>query len=275
MRLVLLVGLLLAAFPFTAAAIPEPLPGHAWASPADGASHPASSWPNATNAEMFSFAIYAEFEDGEFEVEVATSPEADPVDGTLLDAKRVDDYIAPEDPRAEELFSVRTRVDAPWLATLGSYYWQAYYTEDDGTVYATPVQRLDIVERPPPEPPSDLTPERPPPTQPSIGTALPTQSAAPAAQRLSRRSARAMLTRAIRTQAGRSPQKLTSSCTLPTPFLANCNLTWRDARYRYKARAKLTSTAGGAQAKIDGTRTKRACTRRCRSAIHWSVATTG
>jgi hypothetical protein len=66
-----------------------------------------------------------------------------------------------------------------------------------------------------------------------------------------------------------------SSCALPTPFLARCDLTWRDARYRYKATAKLTSTAGGMQAKIDGTRTKRECARRCRSAIHWSVATTG
>jgi hypothetical protein len=97
----------------------------------------------------------------------------------------------------------------------------------------------------------------------------------PSAKRLSRTSARAILSRAIRTQAGRSPQKLTSSCTLPTPFLARCDLTWRDARYRYTAKARLTSSPAGMVAKLDGTRTKRECERRCRSAIHWSVATTG
>jgi hypothetical protein len=50
-------------------------------------------------------------------------------------------------------------------------------------------------------------------------------------------------------------------------------MTWRDARHRYRVSARLESTAGGILAELDGKRIRRACTRRCRSAVHWSVAT--
>jgi hypothetical protein len=272
----LLIGLLLlAAFPAAASADDPENPYEEYAVPFDGYRHPVSSWPNATSFEMFSFTVYAEFEAGEFQVEVATSPDADP-DGTLADANRVDAYVAPLDPRVtEEVFSARTSLDAQWLGTLGTYYWQAYRIESGAVVYATPIQRIFITERPPPDPPSDPPLERSPPTQPiSPGGSAGPVVVTPTAKRLSRTSARTILSRAIRTQSG-SPQKLTSSCSLPTPYLARCDLTWRDARYGYKVKAKLTSSTGGILAKLDGTRTRRECTRRCRSAIHWSIATTG
>jgi hypothetical protein len=275
-RLALLIGLLLlAALPAAATADDPNDPYAEYAVPFDGYRHPVSSWPNATSFEMFSFTIYAEFEAGEFQIEVATSPDTDP-DETLADANRVDAYVAPLDPRVtEDVFSARTRLDAQWLGTVGTYYWQAYRI-DSGYTYATPIQRIFITERPPPDPPSDPPLERSLPTQPvSSGVSGGPAVVAPTAKRLSRTSARAILSRAIRTQAGRRPQKLTSSCTLPTPFLAKCSLTWRDARYRYKVKARLTSSTGGMLAKLDGTRTRRDCARRCRSAIHWSIATTG
>jgi len=271
---IVIATLALAGVPASASAAVEPLPDDVWVLPSDGFQRPLSSWPNATNFEMFDFTVYADFEDGEFDVEVATSPSTDP-DGTLADAKRVDHYVAPVDPRvpAGEVFTARTDVGAQWLSTLGTYYWQAYYHADDGTVWATKVQSIVITERPPADPPSDPPLERTSPAQVS-SPAPAAQVVASTAKQLSRSSARAILRRAIREQAGRSPQRLASSCSLPTPHVARCNLTWRDARYRYRAKATLTSTTGGMLARFDGTRTRRECTRRCRSAIHWSVATT-
>ena len=207
---------------------------------------------------------------------MATSPDADP-DGTLADAESGQRVRQPLDPRVtEEVFTARTDLDAPWLGALGTYYWQAYRIDSGAVVYATPVQRIFITERPPLDPPSDPPLERSLPTQPvsSGGSARPTV-VAPTAKRLSRTSARTILSRAIRTQSGRSPQKLTSSCSLPTPYLARCDLTWRDARYGYKVKAKLTSSTGGILAKFDGMRTRRECTRRCRGTIHWSIAMSG
>jgi hypothetical protein len=256
---------LLATFPVAASGDDE------YAVPYDGYRHAKSSWPNAVSSEMISFTIYAEFAAGEFEVEVATSPDADP-DGTLADAGRVDAYVAPLDPRVtEEVFTAHTDVGAAWLATLGTYYWQAYRREAGAVVYATPVQRIVIVERPPPDAPSELPLTHTPPTQ----AATPTVSYPEAriAVKLSRRSAARILRRVVRTQSGRRPRALVSRCTLPTPYLAECRLTWRDARHRYRVSARLTSTAGGMLAELDGTRIRRACARRCRSAVHWSVAT--
>src|SRR3954470_4578647 len=109
--LVLLVGfLVLAAFPAAAASAAGP--DDEYAVPFDGYRHPVSSWPNATRDEMFSFTIYAEFEGGDFEIEVATEPDLDP-DGTLADGYRVRAYVAPLDPRVTgEVFTAPTSLDA-------------------------------------------------------------------------------------------------------------------------------------------------------------------
>jgi hypothetical protein len=272
--LVLLVALLLPAALSAMASADDPY--EEYAVPFDGYRHPVSSWPQATNSEMISFTVYAEYADGEFEIEVASQPDLDP-DGTLADANRIDAYTAPRDLRVpDDVFSVNTRLDAQWLATVGTYYWQAYRREAGTIVYWTPVQRIFITERPPPDPSSDPPLSRTPPPQPPQTTPPPTSPPVSGldAKKLSRSSARASIKRAIRTQSGRSPRKLTTSCRLPTPYLARCELTWRDARYRYSAKARLTSTAAGIVAKIDGTRTKRSGKPK-RTAIHWSVATAG
>ena len=257
---------LLAAFPGAAVAEDE------YAVPFDGYRQPVSSFPNALRSEMIAFTIYAPFADGEFEIEVATGPDADP-DGTLADAGRVDAYVAPPDPRVtSEVFTAHTDLDAAWLATLGTYYWQSYRREAGAIVYATPVQRIVIVERPPPDAPFDPS---------SAGTSpAPAAATPPAAYlepgtavKLSRRSATTILRRVVRTQSGRRPRALVSRCTLPTSFLAECRLSWRDARHRYRVRARLESTAGGMLAELDGKRIRRACKRRCRSTVHWSIAT--
>ena len=273
----LLIGLLLlAALPAAASADDPTNPYDEYAVPFDGYRHPVSSWPNATSFEMFSFTVYAEFEAGEFQVEVATSPDVDP-DGTLADANRVDAYVAPLDPRVtEEVFSVRTSLDAQWLGTLGTYYWQAHRIESGAVVYTTPVQRILITERPPPDPPSD---------PPLSGRSRRSRSHRDQARapRWSRRppsGSRAPLPG--RSSAVRSGPRRAAARRSSRPAARCPRPSWRSAAspgatpaFSYKAKARLTSTTGGMHAKIDGTRTRRACARRCGSAIHWSVATTG
>jgi hypothetical protein len=269
--LALAIGCLLLAAPGAAAADPQPLPEGAYALPYDGYRHPVSAWPAATNFEMFDFTVYADFDEGEFEVKVATSPDAD-ADGELADV--VASYVAGPDPRAPEVFTARTTVDSPWLAALGTYYWQAYYTDElTGTVYETKLQTITIVERPPPDPPSD--PEPTPPT-PAASTSTGASAKPPAtAARLTHTIARTILQRTIRSQTHRSAQELATSCSLPSATSARCGVSWRDARYGYRASAKLTSTTTGVVVKLDGTRTRRSCSvRPCSRAIHWSVATT-
>jgi hypothetical protein len=262
------------AAPPAASADPVPLPEDVWVLPSSGSQHPASSWPNATNFEMFDFTIYADgFHAGVFHIEVATSPDAEPGDGTLVDV--IDTYDAPVDPRtpAGEVFTARANPASEWLARLGTYYWQAYYTAADGTVYATPIETITIVERPPPDPPSDPPPPLPsPPASTSAGSPAPIP--AKTAARLTRTVARAIIQRAIRSRTHRSAQKLATSCSLPSATSARCNVSWHDARYRYRGNAKLKSTTAGILVTLDGTRTQRTCsTRTCSRAIHWSVAT--
>jgi hypothetical protein len=277
-RLFLVITVLaLAALPNAARADdPEPLPPDAYVLPYDGYHHPVSSWPNATNFEMFDFTIYADYEAGEFWIDVASSPATD-ADGKLVDV--VDSYVAPVDPRAPsgEVFTARTTVDSQWLGTLGTYYWRGYYTADDGDVYATPIQRLVVTERPLPDPPSEPAPSPPLstlPASPAPVAPLPAPAPAPARAQLSQSSAKAIIARTIRSRTRRSAQKLTTSCSLPSETAARCTVSWRDARYRYRATARVTSTTTGVLVKLDGTRTRRACSQRpCRRAIHWSVAT--
>jgi hypothetical protein len=271
-RLFLVIAVLaLAALPSAALADdPEPLPGDAYAAPYDGYRNPVSSWPSATNFEMFDFTIYADFESGEFLIDVASSPATD-ADGKLVDV--IDSYVAPVDPRAPsgEVFTARARVDSQWLGTLGTYYWRGYYTADDGDVYATPIQRIVVTERPPPDPPSEPEP-LPPLLSPRPSSAPVAPLPPPARAQLTRSSATAVIARTIRSQTRRSPQKLTTSCSLPSDTAARCTVSWRDARYRYRATAKLTATTTGVLVKLDGTRTRRACSRRpCSRAIHWTL----
>src|SRR4051812_1121141 len=131
MRIVLLAVALAALVPAPAAAQAEPLPGQTWLVPADGFVRSASSWPDARPTEMFSFTVYldayAALPDT-IAVEVATSPATDP-DGTLADASVIDRYEALPLVQYTDVYAGPTRLDARWLGTPGTYYWQASYRD--------------------------------------------------------------------------------------------------------------------------------------------------
>src|SRR3954454_5240063 len=98
-------------------------PAHAetWVLPRDGES------VHASDTRTQEFAIYwGEYGalPYDFDIEVSSSPVVD-ADGTLADAGVIARYEA--DPRAgyDDIYSARTAVGEAWLATVGTYYWQA------------------------------------------------------------------------------------------------------------------------------------------------------
>jgi hypothetical protein len=264
----------LGAFGSGATAAAEPLPEGSWASPPNGASRPASSWPNATTFEMFEFTIYSDFPAGadeHYDVEVAGGPELDP-DGTLADAARVDAYAVPRRPGTDDIFSARTNVASRWLATPGTYYWQAYYREPDEPdepPYTTPVQRITITPQPPPEPPDPPRHPRPPPPPATLPPPPPPPPAVKPAARLTLGAARGAVRLTIRRKTGRRPRGLRSVCDRETDFIVTCRTRWRDARYTYRGTMTVRSQPTGIHAALRGSRTRRACSRRCRHPIRW------
>jgi hypothetical protein len=257
----ILAAFLLGAFVTPAAAQVEPLPGKTWLVPADGAGHPASSWPDATAVEMFEFSIYADDYDEQpasFDVEVAASPALDP-DGTLADANRLDAYVATASAAFPETFSARTNVASRWLSIVGTYYWQAHYEEEDGELYGTDVRRLAITPRAAPDPPAAMAPPSPF-IAPKPATIVP----AP----LSASTVRIIVRRAIVDGTHRSPTGLVYRCAGAT----TCRPSWRDARYAYRGTLQISSGLAGLHASFIGTRTTRSCARRCTRTVHWSTS---
>lgn len=273
--------LLLAALaPPPAAAQVEPLPPPAWVLPADAASRPASAWPAATPFEMVDFTIYvyAPFLlDGEFVVEVASSPTPDP-DGTLADADRIDQLVATPRPGFSGVFSVRTDLGTRWLGTPGTYYWQAYSTRSnpeagcDPCVYASPAQSLEITARLAADPPSpDAQP--PAPVVAPSGQTLVGAPSYPTAAPLTLAAARRAVRATIRLRTGRRPRGLDPGCTLATTYDARCRTVWHDARYRYRGTMFVWSDAGGTRASFTGTRARRGCkgtAHRCAARVRWT-----
>jgi hypothetical protein len=97
------------AAPATASAASE------WSVPPDGASQPASSWPDATRFEMLEFTFYGD-EDLPARVQVATD-------------RGMQDVVASYDtaPTAglDEIVSARTQPADRWVGTPGTYFWRA------------------------------------------------------------------------------------------------------------------------------------------------------
>ena len=247
-----------------AAAQAEPIPG-VWVLPANGASHLASSWPNATRDQMVDFTIYADPGSQAFDIEVATSPDLDPVDGTLLDANVIAEYSAPLRPPFDDVFEVRTNVADRWVTTLGTYYWQAYYVHEAwGELYATPVQRLVVKPRPLPDP-SDYPTEQLPATHTTLpptpkGVTPPPEKIIAVPPELSATSARWAVRRAIVRRARHAPRRLRPRCTRVTRYVAACRPAWRDTRHRYTATVQVTSRMSGPRAtfvSLDRTRLSR------------------
>lgn len=248
----------------SAAAQAEPIPG-VWVLPANGAAHLASSWPNATPDQTVDFTIYADPGSQVSNIEVARSPDLDLVDGTLLDANVIAGYVAPLRPPFDDVFEVRTDVADRWVATIGTYYWQAHYVhEDDGEPYATPVQRLVVKPRPLPDLFDYQTEQLPatratlPPT-PKVVTSPPVKTSAVPPE-LTATSARWAMRRAIVHRTRHAPRRLRARCTRVTRYVAACRPTWRDARHRYTAAVQVTSRMSGPRAafvSLDRTRLRR------------------
>jgi hypothetical protein len=248
----------------SASAQPEPIPG-VWVLPANGASHLASSWPNATPDQMVDFTIYTEPGSKASDIEVATKPDLDPVDGTLLDANVIAEYVAPLRPPFDDVFEVRTDVADRWVATVGTYYWQAYYVDEaDGEAYTTPVQRLVVKPRPLPDPSEYPTEQLPatrstlPPTAKVV--APPPERVIAGPPGLTAISVRWALRRAIVHRTRHDPRRLRARCTRVTRYVAACRPTWRDDRHRYAATVQVTSRLRGPRAafvSLDRTRLDR------------------
>jgi hypothetical protein len=257
----LLSAFLLGAFVTPAAAQVEPLPGETWAVPRDGASRPASSWPEATPSEMLEFTIYADgYEQAPlpFDVEVSRSPALDP-DGTLANADRIDAYVATPRATAPEIFSARTNVASQWLSIPGTYYWQAHYEDADGELYGTDVRRLVITPRPETAPAAAASPA------PSFAAPAP-PAFVPAP--LPAGTVRIIVRRAIVAATHRSPSRLVYRCA----SAATCRPSWRDTRYAYRGTLQISSGLAGLHASFTGTRTTRSCTSRCTRTVAWSTS---
>jgi hypothetical protein len=247
-----------------AALLAAPAEADTWLVPSDGATRPASSWPNATPFEMTEFTIYWDEYDQapyDFDIEIATSPDTDD-DGTLDDANVIDRYEAPLKPGYDDIFAARTSPDRQWVATPGTYYWQAFYEEDDGTVGAQDVRSLTIVPAPPPDPPQQ--PVAPAPYIASPPPAPPPQPLGPAL-------ARAIVRRTITSWTRRLAHGLAYRCAT-VPGAATCRPSWYDARHRYRGTLKIASGVHGIVATFSGTRTVRSCARRCTRRVSWATA---
>lgn len=138
-------------------------------SPAEGHQRTASSYPRATDAEMFDFFIDTDTPTGPSRylvVEVSTQ-NAQGQDGTLADDFRVDfNVVSPSDAYPTQ-FRSRTPTSAAWLGAPGTYYWQfnwTYYNSSSGCspcVYVTPIRSITIAAKP-------SAPSSPPPA-PQLG----------------------------------------------------------------------------------------------------------
>jgi hypothetical protein len=97
-------------------------------SPAEGASHPASNYPVATDAEMLSFSL--DLADGftadyPVTVEIATAPTLGQ-DGTLADENQVGTFDLVRGDAAPQHYSGAIPTFAEWAAKPGKYYWVAH-----------------------------------------------------------------------------------------------------------------------------------------------------
>jgi hypothetical protein len=86
-----------------------------WSIPPDGASHPASAWPDATPFEMLDFTFYGD-DTLPSRVAVATDRAMHEVVAT---------YDTTARPGLDEIVSARTAPADRWVGTPGVYYWQA------------------------------------------------------------------------------------------------------------------------------------------------------
>ncbi len=251
----------------------EPLPYSAF-SPDDGFAHTVSSWPRATDAEMFDFFIDTSSPPATvpFLVLEVSRQNIPGQDGTLADDFRVDYELLYRSDAYPTQFRARTSPASPWLAQPGTYYWQASYsnytTGCNPCVYVTPVRSIQITPRPqPPQP-------QPVPT-------VPTQQPSPDLM-MRTSDAQYYVRTMIRRKTGRSPRGLRYRCARLTSRSFRCRPSWYDSRYAFAGTAVFRHFLGSdrevyASVSFSGLRASRSCVRRhgsverCARRVRWQM----
>jgi hypothetical protein len=265
---------LAALLPFASGAhAAQPMPYSAL-SPDDGFAHTVSSWPRATDAEMFDFFVDTSSPPATIpflilEVSTQNTPGQD---GTLADDFRVDYELLNRSDAYPTQFRARTSPAAPWLAQPGTYYWQVSYSNYDYTtgcspcIYVTPVRSIQITPRP--------QPPQPVPT-------VPTQQSSPDLM-MRTSDAHYYVRTMIRRKTGRTPRGLRYKCARLTTRSFRCRPSWHDSRYVFAGTAVFRHFLGSdrqvyASVSFSGLRASRSCVRRqggvksCAHRVRWQV----
>lgn len=192
--------------------------------PADGFSAPASSYPNATAAEMLSFSVDVPApldSDVIATAEIASSPTLGQ-DGTLSDDDNVASLqMTPSDSNPLHV-AATTDTFNQWLGRPGKYYWMVHYWRVDldacagGCTYTTPVRSFTL-------------------TAPKIALGK-AEAEEQAAAALAQRYGKKFTTRAIDVKI--SCAKRISSTT------RHCTASWQRKGINYRARLDIVEKAG-------------------------------
>jgi hypothetical protein len=193
-------------------------------SPADGFTAPASSYPNATSAEMVSFAVdvpTALASDVTATVEIARSPTLGQ-DGTLSDDDNVANLQAnPSDTNPLHVVA-KTQPFNAWLGKPGKYFWQVHYFKIDldacaaGCTFASPVRSFTL-------------------TAPKI-TLGKSEAEEQAANALAQRYGKRFTSRAIEVKI--------SCATRLSSTTRRCAASWQRKGVHYRARLDIVEKAG-------------------------------
>jgi hypothetical protein len=213
-------------------------------SPADGLQHTASSYPQATDAEMIEFFIDTNVQlcIGVLELEVATQ-NVQGQNGTLADDYQVYWTTLSKSDAYPTQYRHRTRTYYQWPAIPGTYYWQisGVANSDCSTRYVTPVRTITIVARPQPPPTGTPRPTTPPPP-----TFTPPPSDTDRAPALSASRAKRYAAAALREKFGRSYRKgqhRKIACRSRISRLRrSCKVSWRYKTWRYRGKVTVWHT---------------------------------
>jgi hypothetical protein len=227
--------------------------------PADGLTRVASSYPSATDAEMFDFVVDTPMTPAPTQVVIEVSTSNLPgQDGTLADDFRQDFRVAYRSDAYPTRYSARTRTYDGWLAKPGTYYWQAYATVYDYASgcnpcqYLTPVRTITITPKPAPPP----TPT-PPPTTPPGGPAPTGGGSTDYFMTLS--NARTYVRGIIKKSTSHTPSALTYKCRRLDFSTFRCQPAWVDKKWVYAGMLNLIDEGDTIRYRFNGIRATRTC----------------
>jgi hypothetical protein len=201
---------------------------------------------NVYTGHPVAFAFYLDEYDGlPYDVDVVVARDA-----FLTDV--VARYEAEPLPGFPTVFSATPSPEEAWVATPGTYYWQASH---DDEVYE--VRSLIVIPAPPVDPPSPPVVVQPyvAPPPPAVAPRPPDPA-----------TARAIVRRAIAAATHRVARGLIYRCAGTT-----CRPSWRDARFRYRGTLQIATGMGGITAAFTGKRTGGG---RAARSVAWSTPVT-